>query len=111
MAEDGAFAAGQDRCHPSPFIAEPPVPDRVNPAMNAVEAAGSHSTGNTGVGKASGRDLRGAQDAVLVRSEPRDPGIRPAIVAFFSHSERKATSAPLSPLHCRFSVPLTAPDA
>jgi hypothetical protein len=46
MADDGAFAARQHRRHPSPFITEPPVPHRINPAMNTVEAGGMNTTVN-----------------------------------------------------------------
>jgi hypothetical protein len=111
VAEDGPFAAREHRRHPSALIAQAAMPDGVNTTMNAVEAAGFHSTGHTGWGKASGRDLRGAQDAVLVRSKPRDPGVRAAIVDFFSHSERKATNAPLSPPSLPVFGSSTAPDA
>jgi hypothetical protein len=46
MAEDGAFAAGQDR---RLFIAEPRVPDRVNPAMNALDEGGMNTPVNCAV--------------------------------------------------------------
>jgi len=40
MAEYRALTTGKDSRHPSPFIAEPRVSDRVNTAMNPVLSAG-----------------------------------------------------------------------
>jgi hypothetical protein len=102
MAEDGAFAARQHRCHPSAFIAQSPMPDRVNPAMNAVQAASAEATRNTGWGKASRRDLRGGDHAMLVRGDAGDRYVRPRSGSFLSHTESKSPSALISPLHCGF---------
>jgi hypothetical protein len=46
MAENGAITAGQDCCHPPPFIAQAGVTDSVNPSMNAVQAAGADAIRN-----------------------------------------------------------------
>jgi len=47
MAEHRARAAGQDRRHPSPLIAEVAAADRVDTAVNAVEAAGVDAIRNS----------------------------------------------------------------
>ncbi len=47
MTEDGAFAMSEDGRHPSALIAEAAVADGVNTAMNAVQASGGDSAGNT----------------------------------------------------------------
>jgi hypothetical protein len=39
VAEDGILAAGQHRRQPPPFVAQAPVADGVNTAMNTVQAA------------------------------------------------------------------------
>jgi|SRR5215203_6213228 len=97
MAERGAIAARQHGRHPPPSVAELRVTDRVDTAMNAVEAGGGHAARNTGWGEAGGSKLIGAHYPVLVRRDTRNHRVRAAIVAFLSHSERKATNGPISP--------------
>jgi hypothetical protein len=73
------------------------MPHRVNITMNAVEAARGNAARDTGWGESRGTSLVTGHDAVLVRSDPGNDGVRPPFVAFFSHSARKATSPPISP--------------
>jgi hypothetical protein len=70
---------------------------RIDTVMDTVQTASSHATRNTGWGKAGRLGLRGRHDAVLVRGDARDHCVRAVFVAFFSHSERKATNAAISP--------------
>jgi hypothetical protein len=53
VAQDGAIATGEYRSHPPAFIAETPVTDGIDTAMNPVEGAGADPTANTGRGEAS----------------------------------------------------------
>jgi hypothetical protein len=54
MAEDGPIAAGQDRRHPSPLIAEVRVADGVDATVDAVQAAGGDAIANRARREAGG---------------------------------------------------------
>ena len=58
MAEHRSPPACQYRRHPSPFIADVGMADRVDTAMNAVQAAGGHAVSDGTRGEPAGSQLR-----------------------------------------------------
>jgi hypothetical protein len=86
--------------------------DGVNTAMNGVEAAGAYSPRNTRWGEADGSDLRGRHDAMLVRGDPGDGGVRRPLVAFLSHSGKKGDKRRhLAPFIASFGAPANSGPA
>ena len=71
MAQDRALTPGQDRRHPSPLIAQAPVPDRVDAPVNAVQPPRVHALRDRRSAHPA-RELSDRDDAVL----PGDPGRR-----------------------------------
>jgi hypothetical protein len=65
MAEDCAIAASEYRGQPPPFLTEIWVPDRVDRAVNAVQAAGGDPAVDTGWGNSRHSQLGGRNNAVL----------------------------------------------
>ena len=58
MADHRSPSACQYRRHPSPFMADVGMTDRVNPSMDAVEAAGGHAVSDGTRGEPAGPQLR-----------------------------------------------------
>ena len=97
MAENGSCTVREDGGHPAPAIAQPGVAHCVNTAMNTVKAASGEAARNTCWGKAGGCELRGRHNSVLIPGDAGNRGVRSRFVANLSHSERKATTPPISP--------------
>jgi hypothetical protein len=85
MAEDSLVAARKHRRHPPALIGEVTVANGINPAMNAVKAAGGHAPGHAGGRQADGMQLPDRNDPVLARCNPGNEEIGTALVGFLSH--------------------------
>ncbi len=85
VAQNGLGSTGKHRRQASPFLAQPDVPDRVNTAMNAVQAAGSFPRGSALAANSEFFELRERDNAVLVRRQPGDRGVRSAVGEFCMH--------------------------
>ena len=65
VTKGSTLATGQYRCHPSPLIADVGVTDRVDTAMNAVQAPGPDAVGDSAPGDPMCTQLRRRDHAVL----------------------------------------------
>jgi hypothetical protein len=75
MAQDGARSACQDRRHPSSRLAHTSVPDRVDPAIKAVQAPGGDAAKAATLVNPGLFELLERDHSVLPRGDPRDEGI------------------------------------
>jgi hypothetical protein len=88
VTEDGVRAAGEHRCHPSPFLAESLVSDGVHTAMNAVQALGCHTAPATPLVDTCASELHKRDHAVLIGRNPGNDSVRTGVGEFPTHVGR-----------------------
>ena len=62
--------------------------DCVNPAMNTVQAFGLHARSSASLVDSGTLELGEGDNAMLIRRQPRDRGVRAAVVTFPTHGGR-----------------------
>src|SRR5262245_3352786 len=92
MAQYGSLAAREHRCHPIAVLAQAPVPDRVDAAVNAVQAPASHPHLDRAASQPRFAQLRARDRSVL-----RSGDSRKALVEFCIYEMHKPPKASVSP--------------
>src|SRR5205823_12851306 len=93
VAEGGAGPAGEDRREPAAAVAQGLVADRVDAAVDPVEAPGLPALRDGRTPQPSARELGRGYEPVLASGEVPDPTID-RNGAFVRHTRRKAPTAP-----------------
>jgi hypothetical protein len=96
MAQDGSLAARKDRGLELTPPSQTAMPDGVNTAMHPMKPAGRDAPCDRALVEAGRAQLRGRDDAVLPRRDPRDRQI--PIDELFSHIENKSPAPDRAPL-------------
>src|ERR1700729_3372872 len=94
MADEGTFAAKEDRGHAEPVRAEPLMSDREHAAVPCMEAARGDGPFDRGFGVAQFVQLPASDDSVL---SGRQPGHLVMSSQFSSHTETKRVRGSGSP--------------
>lgn len=87
VAQRGFLPAREHRSKPEPIGGEARVTDGVDPAMDRVQAPGSHPACDRGARQPEREQLRDRHHPVLARGEGRDAGIDMGRVEFGSHTD------------------------
>ena len=95
VAEDGGLAAGKHRRHPPAFVAEPGMADRVNAAMDTMQASRPPVSPNRRFAQSGVAELANRDDAVLLRCHGGDCCVWCG--AFLPHGGGKAPRPPIRP--------------
>ena len=85
VAEDGFWAAGEHRRHPSSLLAEAVMADGVDAAVDAMEALGLDATGHAAPANPGVCKLGEGDHPVLACGDLRDHPVRVGAGAFCTH--------------------------
>lgn len=85
VAQNRSGAACEHRGHPLTLLAQSSVPDRVHPAMNAVQSFCSYSARSAALADPGAFELRKRDHAVLISRNPGYDGVRIGIGEFRTH--------------------------
>jgi hypothetical protein len=88
VAQHCVRAAGKYGSHPDALLPQSRVTDRINPAMNAVQALGMHACSSAALVDSNALELGEGDNAVLVRCKSSDRSVRAALVTFPPHGGR-----------------------
>src|SRR5919106_1155462 len=85
VTQHGPWAAGEHGSHPSPRLTQASVADSEDPVVNAVKAAGAHSSQTATLVNAGRLELRNGDDAVLTPGQASNHGVRIPLGALPTH--------------------------
>ena len=97
MTEDRADATGDNRRHPNALVAQTRVPDGVDAAMDPVQPSRCNPTCDCAAVEPARSELVDRSDPVLPCGNPGDGSVRPPRDVLLSHTEIKASIAPIRP--------------
>ena len=97
MAQDCALTERQHACHPFPFVAQPRVPDGIDPAMDTMETAAPNPLRDPARRNTGTEELGSRHYAVLPRREAGDCRVGSRLVEFPPHGGSYASAARISP--------------